>query len=807
MILCFLCPKISARVEFYLKHIRNAHHGLRRNSFLCMKCKSKFSCIYNYDKHIKKCYKFSTVPLSHIPESSSIDKSDQLSICSSFSKNSESSFSSGKTAFDVNHDVLKNLNSNIRNNTEFEKSIFNSALKFSLNLHSKPNLCRQNVFDIQESVGKLTSEILNLVKEKLRENCNLPPSEYNEIFNTISDPFCFIKSEHLLLKELKKLNLMQDFTEFPINEEVGVVFQTDGNRLEKIVHKGVIMPIEFQIEQFIKKNNILKEMIKNRDKYINEKSDEIKHFVQCRTWEKIVSKVETNDNTILLPIGLYSDGMQYNNPLGAHSESSEMLHYFFPCLDDPLNESNTFLASIVMSKDVKSYGNGSCFSPLIDVFNKLFTKGISVEIDGSIKTIKFLLGNITGDNLAMNAILDYVISFNSNIFCRFCICNSKETVSLCREVPDKLRTEENYSEGVKKNNPKLSGICVDCVFNLLPYFHCVDNKSSDIMHDYFEGICRCTFSKLILYLNDKKILSIDEFNKRITDFCYGKEEIKYIPKIFEKLKLLKSNMKTTAKEMWQFCYLLPAIIGDVIPPNDEMWEMCLNLIQAIDLLLGSKFRPETIDEIENKIERHNILYKQNCGNLTPKMHMATHIGTSIKYMGPPRHYMCFRLEEKHRFFKIYAHVINCRKNMPVSFAMKYSIFFSNYLINHKKEGDITYDKRHKITTQFPNIVSEDSVCYSKIKFRGSEVNSGMFVPYNNKLLLIKEVSVLNNKILLLCKIVGNLTFFEHLDSYILNRLESSEEPFLINYDAINSQPLNIYKTFDGKEIVRFKNYF
>uniref|UniRef100_T1GC19 Uncharacterized protein n=1 Tax=Megaselia scalaris TaxID=36166 RepID=T1GC19_MEGSC len=222
-----------------------------------------------------------------------------------------------------------------------------------------------------------SSPCCSRLKESInREEYSLPvfldiESAFNNVkADSIADPFCFIKSEHLLLKELKKLNLMQDFTEFPINEE---------------------------------------EMIKNRDKYINEKSDEIKHFVQCRTWEKIVSKVETNDNTILLPIGLYSDGMQYNNPLGAHSESSEMLHYFFPCLDDPLNESNTFLASIVMSKDVKSYGNGSCFSPLIDVFNKLFTKGISVEIDGSIKTIKFLLGNITGDNLAMNAILDYIL--------------------------------------------------------------------------------------------------------------------------------------------------------------------------------------------------------------------------------------------------------------------------------------------------------------------------------------------------------------------------------------------------------------
>lgn len=42
----------------------------------------------------------------------------------------------------------------------------------------------------------------------------------------------------------------------------------------------------------------------------------------------------------------------------------------------------------------------------------------------------------------------------------------------------------------------------------------------------------------------------------------------------------------------------------IMAPEDEMWEMCLNLIQVMELLLGSKFSPETIEVIENKITRH-----------------------------------------------------------------------------------------------------------------------------------------------------------------------------------------------------------
>lgn len=816
---------MTQSVRPFLSHIRKEHHGNRRTDFQCMKCKGRFDNIYRFDKHIKNCYKFleQSVPANLL--NSSVERSQTFE---SFSRSvidvdpvvndycSENSNNSGvltsKSVVQCESfcedspmpDDFVEQESDINN---FEINILNAGLKFSLALHSKPNINRQNVTDIQNIVGNLTSEIFQLVKNRLRGNCSLLESEYDEIFDLCCNPFKTIKSEYLLKKELKNRGLLENFLEFPINEQVGVVFEKGKSKLDTIVNKGVLLPIEFQIEQFLKKNDRLIEMVKNKDKFMNDEASEIKHFVQCQTWKNIMSENEVDDNTILLPIGLYSDGMQYNNALGAHTESVEMLYYFFPCLDDPLNELNTFLASIVMSKDVKSYGNGKCFAPLVDVFNKLFNKGISVEIEGKVKTVKFLLGNITGDNLAMNAILDYLKSFSANVFCRFCLCTSSETVNLFREVPHKLRTRENYKEMLKIRNPSLSGISTDCIFNLLPYFHCVDNKSSDIMHDYFEGICRYTFSHLILYLHFTKILTIEELNNRISDFCYGKEEIRYIPKIFEKIKLESNNMKVTAKEMWQFSYLLPAIIGDIIPPNDEIWEMSLNLIQAIELLLGSKFLPETIALIEHKIARHNFLYKKHFGDLTPKMHLATHIGTSIKSMGPPRHYMCFRMEEKHRYFKIYAHIINCRKNMPVSFASKYALFFANYLENGKNISNVFFDDKDKITTKYPHLLSVDVPCFKKIRILGSKIVSGMFVPFNSDLMLIDEISVTDHKVTLICTNIAKLNYCPHLDSYILNRVPRTTEPIVIDYKLLNSQPVYIYKTFDGKEIVRFKNYF
>lgn len=63
------------------------------------------------------------------------------------------------------------------------------------------------------------------------------------------------------------------------------------------------------------------------------------------------------------------------------------------------------------------------------------------------------------------------------------------------------------------------------------------------------------------------------------------------------------------------------------------------------------------------------------------------------------------------------------------------------------------------------------------------------MPYKNDLLVIKEIAVINNHIKLLGSVVGNLTYCKKLDSYVLARLERCQQPCLIDYNLIDSQPL------------------
>lgn len=166
-----------------------------------------------------------------------------------------------------------------------------------------------------------------------------------------------------------------------------------------------------------------------------------------------------------MPVGLYSDGVQYNDSLGPHTESNEMLYYFFPLLNDPLALENIHLASIIKTVDVKNFGNGKCFAPLVEQFHNLGSVGMEFTIKGETKTFRFILAILTGDNLALNSILGFSKSFSANHYCRCCTKSKDEMKLLCTEDTSALRTKENYLEDLQLNSFRDTGLVENSIFN------------------------------------------------------------------------------------------------------------------------------------------------------------------------------------------------------------------------------------------------------------------------------------------------------------------------------------------------------
>lgn len=95
--------------------------------------------------------------------------------------------------------------------------------------------------------------------------------------------------------------------------------------------------------------------------------------------------VPIDEDTIYLPLGLYTDGLQYNNALGTHTDSVDNFYYYFPLLDDPFHKNNIHLAASLRSNHIKGYGYGKCFQSLVDCLLDLYYVGFVVNVRGKKK--------------------------------------------------------------------------------------------------------------------------------------------------------------------------------------------------------------------------------------------------------------------------------------------------------------------------------------------------------------------------------------------------------------------------------------
>lgn len=85
-----------------------------------------------------------------------------------------------------------------------------------------------------------------------------------------------------------------------------------------------------------------------------------------------------------------------------------------------------------------------------------------------------------------------------------------------------------------------------------------------------------------------------------------------------------------------------------------------------------------------------------------------HYPTIILNSGPPRHYWCFRYEEKHKEIKMYAHATSSRKNISLTLAKNINI----NLLTGKKKSRQYYSKQ----TTRPRTIVVYSLVYNIIIF-------------------------------------------------------------------------------------------
>ena len=243
----------------------------------------------------------------------------------------------------------------------------------------------------------------------------------------------------------------------------------------------------------------------------------------------------------------------------------------------------------------------------------------------------------------------------------------------------------------------------------MKYFHVSTGLPHDISHDIFEGVASETLSNILTKLISDKLITLEYINIKIRNFPYICNDKKDKP---IELRIVKSKIKICYKQaqMWCFIRLLPLMLGDKIPIENDTWELLLKFVNLVESVCVYSFSDSDLSYLDFKIEAFNSHFCKNFPSISvkPKRHYIIHIPKIIRDYGPVIHTWTIRLEAEHEYYKQIIHRTRNTKNITKTFSE-----------TKQKKQALIYSK--------PNILSKDfessHVRYSAVQFLRNQIRS------------------------------------------------------------------------------------
>uniref|UniRef100_A0A1X7SSC1 Secreted protein n=1 Tax=Amphimedon queenslandica TaxID=400682 RepID=A0A1X7SSC1_AMPQE len=131
--------------------------------------------------------------------------------------------------------------------------------------------------------------------------------------------------------------------------------------------------------------------------------------------------------------------------------------------------------------------------------------------------------------------------------------------------------------------------------------------------------------------------------------------------------------------MWFFATVLPLLISDAVPYEDEHWRCYLLLLEITKYSTARVVSSSSAEYLELLVMRHHepfrICYPQKP---TPKIHYMVHFPTLFLKLGPLISCWCMRMEAKNSYFKRISQ-IGKFKNLSLSVTNRHQKLMCSYL--------------------------------------------------------------------------------------------------------------------------------
>lgn len=354
---CAFCEYESADI----KHLR-AHTKCRHSNMLVIgifRCKQKeclrsFSTIHSYEKHL-------------INKHPVADVAKQIT---------------NPYAFDTIILPSPSVQELAVNNTDppvtiadFARTVDEYAVSFVAKQYANQTMPRA-------LVHKLIIDIANLYKEHLqilrRTYISFHPESsenLDNLLNILKNVFTRFKTEFRTLRYFVSLGTLSR----PKTISVGAIIcprRIRGLRRMQIAQTTIqVISLKSVLKTFLTLPNVLNSIISHMDQLTS--SDIISSIIQCDVWRKIEQRF---GDELVLPLILYYDDFEINNPLGSHRGINKLGAVYCSIASLPHEYGsmleNIFLSQLHNSRDHSRLGNKIIFAGVIDQMKDLETNGV-----------------------------------------------------------------------------------------------------------------------------------------------------------------------------------------------------------------------------------------------------------------------------------------------------------------------------------------------------------------------------------------------------------------------------------------------
>ena len=394
--------------------------------------------------------------------------------------------------------------------------------------------------------------------------------------------------------------------------------------------------------------------------------------------------ISSDQPGLFLRIHAYSDELEIANPLGSRKIVHKVSAFYFVLGNIETKHwsslSNIHLLLLTKFKNVKKYGLEKILEPALKDFKILESQGMVFKVSDLEFVAKGSVVTLSGDNLSSHAIGGFNCSFSSGRFCRYCMTTYMSRSDRLSELDCELRSSEMHKKHLQliaqdADFSAVYGVRGICPLAELEYFDPITSLVPDVMHDVFEGVMQINIEVVVRGLIVSKILTVNDINSRIASFSYSRSDKADKPILFPSDFVQKNrSISGKAVEKWCLFRLLPLLIGQDVPMENEFWTLHLLCREICAIILAPVIDLAWISYLELVIANHHrLLVKLAPAAFKPKMHFLVHYPRMMLLYGPLKFLYCMRFEAMHQYFKQMVRRVKSFKNITGTLSERFQM--------------------------------------------------------------------------------------------------------------------------------------